>query len=144
MAVKYKKNGTWYDISSSSNNAVDAVENGNLNPITSNAVYDELNTVITGTATIDTANVNSGTVTWKRLGRLVFVTISDLSPKSTSSNIRLATGLPKCLGRQDYVISGSGSYCDVGVNTTDLYAKYGAQQTTSALNGSLVYIYDPS
>lgn len=42
MAVKYKKNGTWYDISSSSNNAVDAVENGNLNPVTSNAVYDAL------------------------------------------------------------------------------------------------------
>jgi hypothetical protein len=42
MAVKYKKNGTWYDISSSSNNAVDAVENGNMNPVTSNAVYDAL------------------------------------------------------------------------------------------------------
>jgi hypothetical protein len=43
MAVKYKKNGTWYDISSSSNNAVDAVENGNMNPVTSNAVYDVTN-----------------------------------------------------------------------------------------------------
>lgn len=49
MGVKYKKNGTWYDIGSSSNNAVDAVENGNLNPVTSNAVYDELkNYVIQG------------------------------------------------------------------------------------------------
>lgn len=46
MAVKYKKNGTWYDISSSSNNAVDAVENGNLNPVTSNAVYDNLKNYI--------------------------------------------------------------------------------------------------
>lgn len=46
MAVKYKKNGTWYDISSSSNNAVDTVENGNLNPVTSNAVYDNLKNYI--------------------------------------------------------------------------------------------------
>lgn len=43
MSVKYKKNGTWYDIGSSSNNAVDAIENGNLNPVTSNAVYDYFN-----------------------------------------------------------------------------------------------------
>lgn len=123
---------------------VDAVTNGDMHPVTSNAVYDELNTVTTGSATIDTANVNSGIVNWKKLGRLVFVSILDLSPKSTSSNIRLATGLPKCLGRQDYVISGFGSYCDVGVDGTALYAKYGAQQTTTALNGSIVYIYDPS
>lgn len=46
MAVKYKKNGTWYDISSSSNNAVDAVENGNMHPVTSNAVYDNLKNYI--------------------------------------------------------------------------------------------------
>jgi hypothetical protein len=44
MAVLYKTNGEWKDISSSSNNAVDAVENGNMNPVTSNAVYDAMNT----------------------------------------------------------------------------------------------------
>jgi hypothetical protein len=44
MAVLYKTNGEWKDISSSSNNVVDAVENGNLNPVTSNAVYDVMNT----------------------------------------------------------------------------------------------------
>jgi len=46
MAVLYKTNGEWKDISSSSNNAVDvvdAVENGNMNPVTSNAVYVALN-----------------------------------------------------------------------------------------------------
>lgn len=42
MSVKYKQSGTWKDISSSSNNAVDTVENGNMNPVTSNAVYDGL------------------------------------------------------------------------------------------------------
>jgi len=44
MAVLYKTNGEWKDISSSSNNAVDAVENGNMSPVTSNAVYDAMNT----------------------------------------------------------------------------------------------------
>jgi len=46
MAVLYKTNGEWKDISSSSNNAVDvvdAVENGNMKPVTSNAVYVALN-----------------------------------------------------------------------------------------------------
>ena len=40
MGIQYKSNGTWKNISSSSNNAVDTVENGNMNPVTSNAVYD--------------------------------------------------------------------------------------------------------
>jgi len=44
MAVLYKTNGEWKDISSSSNNVVDAVENGNMSPVTSNAVYDAMNT----------------------------------------------------------------------------------------------------
>lgn len=43
MSVQYKSADGWKNISSSSNNAVDAVENGNMNPVTSNAVYDKLN-----------------------------------------------------------------------------------------------------
>ncbi len=75
MAVKYKKNGTWYDISSSSNNAVDAVENGNLNPVTSNAVYDELNTVATNVLTITdlATNVTVMELQSCRLGKVVDV-----------------------------------------------------------------------
>lgn len=42
MSVQYKESGTWKNISSSSNNAVDAVADGNMNPVTSNAVYDKL------------------------------------------------------------------------------------------------------
>lgn len=137
-------NNTVAYITDDGGSIVDEVTNGDMRAVTSNAVYDELNTVTTGTATIDTTNVNSGVVIWKKLGRLVFVTIMDLSPKSTGSNISLATGLPKCLGRQDFVISGNGSYCDVGVDGTTLKAKYGAQLETTPLNGSVVYIYDPS
>lgn len=40
MSVQYKSSDGWKNISSSSNNAVDTVENGNMNPVTSNAVYD--------------------------------------------------------------------------------------------------------
>lgn len=40
MSVQYKTSDGWKNISSSSNNAVDTVENGNMNPVTSNAVYD--------------------------------------------------------------------------------------------------------
>lgn len=42
MSVQYKSADGWKNISSSSNNAVDIVENGNMNPVTSNAVYDAL------------------------------------------------------------------------------------------------------
>jgi len=39
MSVQYKSADGWKNISSS-NNAVDTVENGNMNLVTSNAVYD--------------------------------------------------------------------------------------------------------
>lgn len=60
MSVKYKQSGTWKDISSSSNNAVDTVADGNMNPVTSNAVYDALQHSITElTPTISLTNGNS-------------------------------------------------------------------------------------
>lgn len=42
MSVQYKSSDGWKNISSSSNNAVDTVADGNMNPVTSNAVYDKL------------------------------------------------------------------------------------------------------
>ena len=45
MSVQYKTEDGWKNISSSSNNAVDTVADGNMNPVTSNAVYDKLNVV---------------------------------------------------------------------------------------------------
>ena len=41
MSVQYKTADGWKNISSSSNNAVDTVENGNMNPVTSNAVWEQ-------------------------------------------------------------------------------------------------------
>ena len=60
MSVQYKTTDGWKNISSSSNNAVDVVADGNMNPVTSNAVYDKF-AIQASTITIDTSvyNVNS-------------------------------------------------------------------------------------
>lgn len=47
MSVQYKTKDGWKNISSSSNNAVDTVADGNMNPVTSNAVYDGLTQEVT-------------------------------------------------------------------------------------------------
>ena len=41
MSVQYKSEDGWKNISSSSNNAVDTVADGNMNPVTSNAVWEQ-------------------------------------------------------------------------------------------------------
>lgn len=69
MSVQYKESGTWKDISSGSNNAVDTVEDGNMSPITSNAVYDALTTVYDSVYNrlkpkVWTTSINIGTSTW--------------------------------------------------------------------------------
>ena len=74
---------------------VDTVASGNLHSVTSNGVYNALNTIIFGTATINTSNVNSGTIEWKKIGRIVLVNVTALNLKSWSGEDRnLATGLP--------------------------------------------------
>lgn len=57
MSVQYKSSDGWKNISSSSNNAVDTVADGNMNPVTSNAVYDKFATQASS-ATIDTSVFN--------------------------------------------------------------------------------------
>lgn len=97
MAVKYKKNGTWYDISSSSNNAVDAVENGNLNPVTSNAVYDYLAPVdISSTVTVGSGiTIRANTLHVVKSGKVVNVSfIIDSVSDTSSQSIDILTGLP--------------------------------------------------
>lgn len=74
MSVQYKSADGWKNISSSSNNAVDTVENGNMNPVTSNAVYDAINAFdhniprwVNGKLGKDiTSYVSDGSI-WKRL-----------------------------------------------------------------------------
>ena len=99
MSVQYKSSDGWKNISSSSNNAVDTVENGNMNPVTSNAVYDTLNTVTTGNATIlsgasvdpaDTFN----SITWYKRGGVVTVNGHLKVVETPTFLSKVAEGLP--------------------------------------------------
>lgn len=74
MSVQYKESGTWKDISSGSNNAVDTVENGNMNPVTSNAVYDAV-TPITTVTSGTVANIGS----WTKYGKVVHFVLTTTS-----------------------------------------------------------------
>lgn len=105
MAVKYKKNGTWYDISSSSNNAVDTVENGNLNPVTSNAVYDYLAPVdISSTVTVVSGVIiKANTLHVVKSGKVVNVSfIIESISDTTSVYIDVLTGLPAPKQTQEF------------------------------------------
>lgn len=66
MSVQYKTSDGWKNISSSSNNAVDVVADGNMNPVTSNAVYDALFKSITITNQTFTIPLG-GYVGWQSL-----------------------------------------------------------------------------
>lgn len=94
MSVQYKTSDGWKNISSSSNNAVDTVENGNMNPVTSNAVYDKLNTVETIPITPN-SHVTSGTITCKKWGHYVEVNLQNVVTDLTGGNIVFASGFPK-------------------------------------------------
>lgn len=94
MSVQYKSSDGWKNISSSSNNAVDTVENGNMNPVTSNAVYDKLNTVETIPITPN-SHVTSGVITCKKCGHYVEVNLQNVVTDLTGGNIVFASGFPK-------------------------------------------------
>ena len=67
---------------------VDAVTNGDMRPITSNAVYDLINQITTATITLQNA---TGTMYFKRTGKVVSVycDLSDIS--ATSTDILIGT-----------------------------------------------------
>ena len=71
MSVQYKTEDGWKNISTSSNNAVDSVTDGNMNPVTSNAVYDALNTITTGTLVNDEDCI----IKYAKVGILYILTI---------------------------------------------------------------------
>ena len=128
MAVKYKKNGTWYDISSSSNNAVDAVENGNLNPVTSNAVYDALTpiditsniTPIANKAEWDSTGGAENKV--YMIGKLVIVSIR-FNTLTTAAYEAIISGFPIAKGTNKIVnfnyTRDTGNGCESGIGYID-------------------------
>lgn len=97
MSVQYKTEDGWKNISSSSNNAVDTVADGNMNPVTSNAVYDALTPVdITSQITWTTENftVSSYETSVFKIGRLVIANIRG-TLLSNSSYTKIGSGFPE-------------------------------------------------
>ena len=114
MSVQYKSADGWKNISSSSNNAVDTVENGNMNPVTSNAVYDKLkSTNITGLTLSNSVQEYTAIST----GNLVIITvIANFTNVTPNTYVALITGLPKnILGKQ--AISVPNEYGNTGTAT---------------------------
>lgn len=82
MSVQYKTSDGWKNISSSSNNAVDTVADGNMNPVTSNAVYDyPIDSITDGQHRPPTSNA-------------VYDTIATLSPFNKAPSVVASTGAP--------------------------------------------------
>ena len=80
---------------------VDAVENGNMKAVTSNAVYDALMTITTLTPTRTANVVTVFEAEFLRIGRLVFVNLN----LEINSGI-LFTGLPRPTMRQTFTVNG--------------------------------------
>ena len=96
---------------------VDAVTDGDLRAVTSNAVYDGLckSKSITVTKTSDWI---SGSISVKQIGRIVTVTISGGSWNYNNTDTVFATGLPKPV--QNYyelALNVAGDTCTVIVDT---------------------------
>ena len=83
---------------------VNAVQDGNMNPVTSNAVFDKLNTIAVGTVT----GQASGTANVVRVGRLAVVTFNNVTLTSTRK-MNIQEGF-RPLGQAFFVpITGAGA-----------------------------------
>lgn len=73
---------------------VNAVTDGDMRAVTSNAVYDAMNVVQTGIAT--NSGANGGTISWIKTGKVVHVSLDAVGTTDTVTRVlTLATGLPK-------------------------------------------------
>lgn len=74
---------------------VDTVTDGNMNAVTSNAVYDLFNTVtVVENVALDPTYVSNGTVSYIKIGRLVIVHVSSLVLTSNASSSTVLATLP--------------------------------------------------
>ena len=82
---------------SATGEAVDAVTDGDMRAVTSNAVYDALNVIQSGTGVRNTSYVSSDVFycTWYKVGRICTVNIQYSLSQLTPSNVDIITGLPK-------------------------------------------------
>lgn len=119
---------------------VDTVTDGNMNPVTSNAVYDKLVNYTTGTATANPSTVTNGSATWQRIGNVVIVELKDIILNGNGANRTMFTNLPTAIDRVDTIISNGSVHVDLGIINSTIATKYNATDTGShAMNGSLVY-----
>jgi len=119
---------------------VDTVSDGNMNPVTSNAVYDKLINYTTGTATANSSVVTSGSAIWHRIGNVVIVELKDITLNGNGSNRTMFTNLPTAIDRVDAVISNGSVHTDVGISGSTISTRYNHTDTgSSSMNGSLVY-----
>ena len=103
---------------------VDAVESGNMKAVTSNAVYDAVNVIQSGTGARNTSYVSSENFicNWYKVGKICTVNIQYTLSQLTSSSVEIITGLPKpvadiaCVGEgntntnvSDFVIKTNGA-----------------------------------
>lgn len=76
--------------------AVDKVEDGNMNAVTSNAVYDAIHTITSGTVT--TTGLSAGSISWVKVGNLVRVAFSAVRFPNAGeyvADFNIGSGLPK-------------------------------------------------
>lgn len=130
---------------------VDAVTDGNMHPVTSNAVYDTLNTVTQGSATIVSSNVGATGedcyVQFYKAGKIVMVRYRLYFNATPSFLEDIATGLPNAKAMNWPTCSnflGQGSKPITWQANTDgvLRIDNGADNivANSAIYGSFTYI----
>lgn len=147
MSVQYKTSDGWKNISSSSNNAVDTVADGNMNPVTSNAVYDEFNTVETIPITPN-SHVTSGTITCKKWGHYVEVNLQSVITDipGGNSNVVFASGFPRPALNVSYNCftvhaNASGVIGSVNITQTgDMHTAWAEGSQTVTYQGSFTYL----
>lgn len=121
---KYKLFDCTDDITGGETIISDTLADGDLNPVTSNVVYNNLAKLTTGTATA--VSGVGGTCSWIRIGKIVIVTIRGLtSAVDIPSGGRIFTNLPQisgvgihpilwATGNLIRILNGNGTGLDMG------------------------------
>lgn len=120
---------------------ITAVPDGALNQINGNL------TKITGTGTINTSYISSGSVTWEKVGKIVNVQFIDLIfSASVTGNTEIITGLPKA---SNNIVFGLFGYTDnkayrlkISANGTSAHGYYAGIPNSAQLYGTVSYVSD--
>ena len=123
---------------------VDVVEEDNMNPVTSNAVYDEIK-VVSGTCT-KPSNISANVYDCKyvQFGKVVVVYMYIAFTSSIAASTAYVTGLPKAAEKSTTQLTGTDSTDSLRAyilaNGTSIRNQDQAMGTVGAYTGQLVYI----